>query len=254
MKLPEKMRLQRMIALSSEMSRRVAEEAIAGGYVTVNGLVVTAPGTTVNPLSDVVHLRGRKLEISTRRTYLAYHKPKGQIVTKSDPEGRPTIWKDLAKWKDRLNAVGRLDFDSEGLLLLSDDGDFINLLTHPRHEIWKTYRVWIRGELGAADISELKNGIELDDGKTLPANVKIIRAEENNSFVEICIREGRNRQVRRMLEAIGCHVRSLKRTAVGPVKIGRLKAGQWRELKPDEVEKLISMAKGIKRSTVQKPM
>lgn len=254
MKLPEKMRLQRMIALSSELSRRAAEEAIGRGEVTVGGVVVTALGTTVNPLTDIVCLKGKKLDISTRRTYLAYHKPKGQIVTKSDPEGRPTIWKDLAKWRDKLNAIGRLDFDSEGLILLSDDGDFINLLTHPRHEIWKTYRVWIKGKLNAAGIGELKNGVELPDGKTLPANVKIIRAEENNSFIEICIREGRNRQVRRMFEALRCYVRSLKRTAVGPVKIGRLKPGQWRELKPDEVQKLIFMAKGSRKTDVQKPM
>lgn len=254
MKLPEKMRLQRMIALSSELSRRSAEEAIVGGGVTVNGVVVTLLGTTVNPLTDVVCLKGRKLEISTKRIYLAYHKPRLLMVTKSDPEGRPTIWKDLVKWKDRLNAVGRLDFDSEGLILLSDDGDFINLLTHPRHEIWKTYRVWIKGKLDAAGIGKLKTGMDLDDGRTLPATVKIIRAEENNSFIEICIREGRNRQVRRMFEALGCYVRSLKRTAVGPVKIGRLKPSQWRELKPDEVQKLVSMAKGVKKPIVQKPM
>lgn len=241
MKLPEKIRLQRMIALSSDLSRRAAEEAISRGEVSINGNVVTEPGITVNPFVDRVCLKGRLLCIVTKRKYLAYHKPKGFLVTKSDPFGRPMIWDRLKEWKGKLNAVGRLDFDSEGLILLTDDGDFINRLTHPRHEIWKTYRVWVRGEPSPKGLELLKNGVRLEDGKTLPARVSVKRMDEDNSLIEISIREGRNRQVRRMFAAIGCPVRSLERIAIGPVKLGRLKSGEWRELRSDEVRKLKQM-------------
>jgi len=241
MKLPEKMRLQRMIALASDLSRRAAEEAISKGEVSVNGTVVTELGTTVDPRNDRVKLKGCELHVSVRRRYLAYHKPKGVIVTKSDPQGRPTIWDSLKDLKGQLNTVGRLDFDSEGLIFLSNDGDFINKLTHPRHEIWKTYRAWIRGELSPKNMILLKDGVMLKEGKTLPARVRVLRSEENNSLIEISIREGKNRQVRRMFEEIGYHVRSLERIAIGPVKLGQLKVGKWRELKSDEVKKLMAI-------------
>ncbi len=243
MKLPQRMRLQRMIALSSELSRRAAEQAIERGDVTVNDEVVTKLGSLVNVYTDIVKLKGQKLIISTKRRYLAYHKPKHMIVTKSDPEGRPTIWDDLKDFKKSLNTIGRLDFDSEGLILLSDDGDFINKLTHPKHEIWKTYRVWVKGRPSNDDIAKLKHGVQIPGGKTLPATVKVHSREANNSLLEISIREGKNRQVRRMFEAIGYMVRSLKRISIGPVKLSRLAAGKWRELRPDEVQALISMSK-----------
>lgn len=142
-----------------------------------------------------------------------------------------------------MNSVGRLDFDSEGLILLSDDGDFINLMTHPRHGIWKTYRVWVKGEPSPGDLALLKSGVRLKDGTTLPARVRMVKSEANNSLLEISVREGRNRQVRRMFDEIGCPVKYLKRIAIGPVKVGRLEPGKWRQLKPDEVRKLIEMAK-----------
>lgn len=237
------MRLQKMIALSSELSRRSAEKAIADGRVNVNGKVETTLGTTVDPRTDFVSLDGKQLKISVKRHYIAFNKPRNVLVTKSDPQGRPTIWEYMETWKESLNSVGRLDFDSEGLLLLTDDGDFLNKLTHPKHEIWKVYRARIKGVPSETAMKKLQNGIELDDGKTLPAKTKRIDEGDENALIEIGIREGRNRQVRRMFDAINCPVIRLRRVAVGPVKLGRLKVGEWRHLKADEVLKLLSEAR-----------
>lgn len=233
--LPEKMRLQRMIALSSELSRRAAEEAIRRGEVTVNGSVATELGTTVDPSKDHVTLKGQLLKIGIHCHYLAFNKPRGVLVTKGDPHGRPTIWSYLGDRKKSLNSVGRLDFDSEGLLLLTDDGDLLNRLTHPRHEIWKTYLVRVNGEPDAHDFTRLKEGVMLKDGKTLPAKVCRVDHGDPNALIEISIREGRNRQLRRMFDAIGHPVTRLKRTSIGPVKLGRLKAGEWRPLRHSEL-------------------
>jgi pseudouridine synthase len=142
-----------------------------------------------------------------------------------------------------LNAVGRLDSDSEGLILLSDDGDFINAMTHPRHEVWKIYKVWVRGRPSHEDMKRLEGGIEFEGEKALPAKARAIRLGDNNSLIEVSIREGKNRQVRKMCDAIGCPVRSLKRIAIGPVRLGKLLSGKWRELKPQEVLRLISISK-----------
>lgn len=232
------MRLARLIALSSELSRRAAEKAIEAGDVTVNDQVVTVLGTVVDPATDRVALKGVALSLSPRRNYLAFHKPRGCLVTKSDPQGRPTIWDHLEGWKGKLNAVGRLDFDTEGLLLLTDDGDFLNRLTHPRHEIWKTYRVRVKGEPRPEKMRLLQDGVVLKDGKTLPARVRRVDQGDPNALIEIAIREGKNRQVRRMFEAIRHPVTRLKRMAVGPVRLGSLKPGQWRPLKPREIADL----------------
>lgn len=236
------MRLARMIALSSELSRRGAEKAILAGEVEVNGEVVTSPATVVDPSTDRVFLCGKSLTIAKERTYLAFHKPRGFIVTKSDPEGRPTIWDALPEWRGKLNSVGRLDFDSEGLLILTDDGDFVNRLTHPRHEIWKTYRVHVKNLPDDASLLRLREGVLLSDGVTLPARVR--RVDSAGAVVEISIREGRNRQVRRMFEEIGFPVQRLKRTAVGPVKLGALAVGAWRLLEPGEIAGLQEESEG----------
>ena len=183
------------------------------------------------------------LSLKTVRTYLAFFKPHNTMVTKSDPEGRPLIWDILPGLKEKLNSVGRLDFDSEGLIILTDDGDFINLLTHPRHEVWKTYSARVKGEPSQADLDLLKKGVELSDGPTIPARVRRIDEGGGNALIEISIREGRNRQVRRMFDAIGCPVIRLRRIAIGPVKLGRLTPGKWRTLKSFEVDGLRSGAK-----------
>jgi 23S rRNA pseudouridine2605 synthase len=244
MNLPEKMRLQRMIALSSSLSRRAAEAAISSGDVTVNGEVITQLGTSVDPLRDQVSLKGTPLRITSKRTYIAYFKPRNVMVTKADPEGRPTIWDGLEAWRDKLNSVGRLDFESDGLLLLTDDGHFLNLLTHPRHEIWKVYRARVKGELTSTEIAKLRDGLDLNDGRTLPARVKRVDKGGPNPLIEISIREGRNRQVRRMFDALEHPVIQLRRVAIGPVKLGRLTVGKWRHLKGSEVTALMGIAKG----------
>ncbi len=227
-----------MIALSSELSRRSAEIAIKRGEVTVNGRVVSELGTTVNPHRDKVCLKGRPLSFKVRRNYLAYFKPRNVLVTKSDPKGRPTIWDGLKEWRDKLNSVGRLDFDSDGLLLLTDDGDFLNLLTHPKHEIWKTYRVRVKGEPSEEDLRHLQEGVKLREGRTLPAKAMRVDKGGPNALLEIAIREGRNRQVRRMCSAVGYPVIKLRRIAIGPVRLGSLKMGLWRHLKVQEVSEL----------------
>ena len=236
------MRLARMIALSSELSRRAAEKAITAGEVIVNGYVITELGTSVNIKNDVVSLRGVKLRITNEAIYLVYNKPRLKLVTKSDPEGRELIWDDLPEFKRRCNSVGRLDYDSEGLLIITDDGDFLNMLTHPKHEIWKTYRVRLKGTPTNPDLEKLKNGVVIDGRRTLPAKLRQFDREGDNAVFEISIREGRNRQVRKMFEAVGYPVSRLKRLAVGPVKLGRLGLGRWRSLTESEISTLKALA------------
>lgn len=228
-----------MIALATEYSRRAAEKVIEEGHVTVNGEIVTALGTTVDPNKDSVCVHGKPIRITAQRRYIAFFKPHGELVTKSDPHGRATIWEHFADWKGTLNSVGRLDFDSEGLLLLTDDGDFLNRMTHPRHEVWKTYHVRVKGEPTSDGFAKLRDGVMLSDGKTLPARIKRIDKGDENALIEISIREGRNRQVRRMCDAVGCPVIRLRRVSIGSVKLGRMKAGSWRFLRGDEVQSLI---------------
>lgn len=232
------MRLQKLIALTTELSRRAAEEAIAKGCVTVNGEVVTVMGTTVDPAKDKVCFRGRPLRAPERFQYLAFYKPRRVLVTKNDPEGRPTIWEYMESWKGKLNSAGRLDFDSEGIILLTNDGEMLNALTHPRHEIYKVYEAKVRGVPTKETIEKLKDGVRLDDGKTLPALVRVMSIKESNAWIEISIREGRYRQVRRMCEAVGHEVLKLKRVSVGPIRLGRMRAGEWRFLSRKEVDSL----------------
>lgn len=246
MALPRTMRLARMIALASELSRRAAEKAISSGQVMVNGKVISALGTKVDPVADRVCLRGRPLRIKAEQHYLAFYKPRNILVTKRDPKGRHTIWDHLKEWKASLNSVGRLDFDSEGLLLLTDDGDFLNALTHPRHGVWKVYHVRVKGVPCAAGLGCLRDGVALEDGRTLPARVKRIDRGDPNALIEIGIREGRNRQVRRMFARIGCPVTRLKRVAIGSIKLGRLRPGRWRHLRQDEVSELLKQAKSVR--------
>lgn len=238
------MRLNRWIALASELSRRAADEAIAGGEVGVNGVVVTTVGTTIDPRADKVSLRGHALRSPREHVYLIFHKPRGYLVTKSDPQGRPTIWKLLEHHEKKLNAVGRLDYDSEGLLLLTNDGDFLQRMIHPRHELWKRYRVKVSGKPDEKALADLRKGIKLTDGTTLPAKVELgKKREEGCGWLEIQIREGRKRQIRRMCKAVGLPVVALRRVGIGPLKIGRLKAGEWRKLRPGEVQSLVDACK-----------
>lgn len=189
--------------------------------------------------ADRVTLHGRPVEPVTRFHHLALHKPAGVVVTARDPEGRTTVF-DLLRDSGarRLIAVGRLDAATTGLLLLTDDGELANRLAHPRHKVPKEYLAVVAGIPGERDLRALREGVELEDGRTLPAQAELVAAGRAQARVRLVIREGRNRQVRRMLEAVGHPVRQLERTGFGPVRLGRLRPGGWRKLRPEELESL----------------
>ena len=233
------MRLNRLIAQCSSLSRRSADQAILDGRIQVNGELCKEPAVQVQAGRDYVRLDGKVLKSPQHYTYILFNKPAQTLVTKSDPKERNTIWDYLGeKWKQKLNSAGRLDYDTEGLLLLSDDGMFLQQISHPKYELWKVYHAKVRGVPPKAVLEKLANGVKLEDGTTLPAKVSIDRKLENYTWVEISIREGKNRQVRRMLEAVGYPAIKLKRIAIGPLKIGILRTGKMRFLRIHELEKL----------------
>jgi len=206
--------------------------------VRVNGRVPPESGLLVED-ADHVTLNGRPVAPLVRFHYVALNKPAGVVVTARDPESRLTVF-DLVKdsGAPRLFAVGRLDVATTGLLLLTDDGELANRLAHPRHKVPKEYQAIVAGIPGERDLRALREGIELEDGRTLPADVELLGASRGMSRVRLVIREGRNRQVRRMLEAVGHPVRQLERTGFGPVRLGRLRPGGWRKLRPEELDAL----------------
>lgn len=233
-------RLHKILARSTTLSLRRAESAIAAGEVTINGKVVTKLGTIADPARDSIKWNGKRVELSEKKFYLIYNKPKSCLVTKSDPEGRKTVWDDLAKYKDQVNAVGRLDYDSEGLLILTNDGELINRLTHPKHEIKKVYYVKVRGFPTIIDLNKLKFGLKFRGVRYRPAEAKIKSKTEKHTWVEMIISEGKNRQVRMMFDAIGFPVLKLRRIAIGNLGIRRLKSSEYRHLSAKEVRELKS--------------
>lgn len=232
-------RLNRFLARSGVASRRAADELIASGRVLVNGRRPPAEGTLVDPERDRVTFDGRTVEPVTEHVYLAVNKPAGVMVTASDPQHRTTVFDLLGEYAGRrLFAVGRLDYETRGLLLVTDDGELANRLAHPRHKVAKEYVAVVRGVPGDRDLRALREGVELEDGRTQPAEVELLGSARGVSDVRVVIREGRNRQVRRMLDHVGHEVRALRRTAFGPVRLGRLREGGYRKLRPDEVAAL----------------
>ncbi len=233
-----KKRLQKILSELGIASRRKAEELILQGTVTVNG-EVAAIGMKADPETDYIKVAGKLVsgprQRGIQKVYLMFHKPKGVVTTLSDPEGRPAVKDYLKEVRYRVFPVGRLDFDSEGLLLLTNDGDFANAVLHPSREVHKTYLVKIKGDLEEDEAEKLRRGVKLEDGITLPAKVKRIRKSENNSWIEMTIREGRKRQIRRMLEKVGHPVMKLKRVSVGGLKLRDLRPGELRELTPEEL-------------------
>ncbi len=213
----------------------------------VNGRVAPETGLLVEPEADQVTLHGRPVQPVQRFHYVALHKPRDVVVTARDTQDRPTVF-DLVRdtGAARLFAVGRLDAATTGLLLLTDDGELANRLTHPRHEVPKEYVALVTGVPGERDLRALRDGVELADGRTLPAEAELVGTGRGLSRVRLVIREGRNRQVRRMLDAVGHPVRELVRTAFGPVRLGRLRPGGWRKLRPGELEAL-RRAAGVDR-------
>jgi len=236
-----KQRLHKILAASTKLSRRAAEKAIEAGEVKVGGHLVKKLGTLADPFQETITWKGKKVRPPQEMIYIAYHKPKRRLVTKSDPEGRPTIWGDLRQYKDKINTVGRLDYDSEGLLLLTNDGELINRLTHPSHEVVKIYQVKIQGEPSRESIEQLRNGIRYHGINYAPAEVKIVSRADSNTWVEFRISEGKNRQLRNMVDAIGHRAQKLKRLSIGPIKLGALRPGEWRVLRRSEREALYKL-------------
>ncbi len=233
----EEIRLQKYLALCGIASRRVAETMILQGRVSVNGLVITELGTKVRQ-QDVVLADGKRAIPEDCKYYIMLHKPTGVLCSSRDDRGRTCVVDLVQGIPARLYPVGRLDYDTSGLLLLTNDGEFMQKLTHPSFEIWKTYEALVKGTPTEADCRSFAEGLELEDGRTLPAVLDVVRYKGNNAVVEVLLREGRNRQVRRMLEKIGHPVLSLKRSKIASLELGNLKEGAWRMLRPDDFDAL----------------
>ena len=232
------MRLQKYMALCGVASRRASEEMIAAGHVCVNGRTVTEMGVQVDEERDRVTVDGAPIRLEEEKHYLAYYKPVGEVTTVSDPEGRATVMDKFRDYPVRLYPVGRLDYDSEGLLLLTNDGDMMNSLLHPSHEVNKTYLARVSSRLEDESVRRLRQGVTLDGRLTSPAQVRVVRYETFDTVVLVTIHEGRYRQVRRMFEAMGHQVVSLRRVGFGPIQLGDLPRGQWRRLTDAEVRRL----------------
>ena len=231
-------RLQKYLAEAGVASRRKCEELMLQGRVEVNGVQVTELGTRVNA-EDVVKVDGKPVKQEGKKIYIILNKPVGYITTAKDQFSRRTVLDLIEGVNERIYPVGRLDYDTSGLLLLTNDGDLAYRLTHPSRETDKVYQVKINGNLNDGQIQALKSGIRLeDDFKTSAAKIKIIERSETGSVVEITIHEGKNRQVRRMFEAVGHTVLKLKRISTGPLQLGNLEEGKWRYLTQDEVKGL----------------
>jgi 23S rRNA pseudouridine2605 synthase len=231
------MRLQKYLAMQGVASRRKCEELIVGGHVDVNGKPVLVLGTKIDPERDTVAVDGERIK-ATRRFYVALHKPKGVVCTAFDPAGRPRAIDLVADVPVRLFPIGRLDADIEGLLLLTNDGDFAQQVAHPRFEVEKTYRITVKGEPDGAALEKLRTGIWLAEGKTTPARIHVLRKTREATTFTLAIPEGKNREVHRMLARVGLPVTRLLRDQVGPVRLGTLKRGEWRLLTSFEIEAL----------------
>lgn len=245
-------RLHKLIAASGLASRREAEQWIAAGRVCVNGERVTEQGQLVDPGTDRIEVDGRPLPAAAEHVTYAFYKPRNVVVARRDPQGRPIIYDYLARIKTLVHPVGRLDFDSEGLLILSNDGDLIERLSHPRGEITKTYQVKVKGRVEPRQLRQLEEGIELEDGPAQARRARCFKQNPNNSWLEIVVAEGRNRLVRRMCEHIGHPVLRLKRVAVGRFQLGTLQAGDHRQLTRSEIRQLQEL--GITRGTGKEPV
>lgn len=233
-------RLQKFLSECSVASRRKSEQLILEGRVYVNGKKASL-GDKVNPKKDVVTVNGKKVPQVKEKYYIMLNKPRGYVTTMSDELGRKCVKELVEDVGAVVYPIGRLDRDSEGLLLLTNDGEFANHIMHPSKHISKTYRVTVRSSVSAEQIEKLSDGaIVIDEREVLPAEIYVLEKSETRSVLQMTIFEGRNRQIRKMCEAVGLEVARLKRTAVGSVKLGMLRTGDWRELSEDEIKKLSS--------------
>lgn len=237
----EELRLQKYLANCGIASRRKCEEHIIEGKVQVNGKVVTELGTKVNPEKDSIKFEGKEVKENKKLVYILLNKPIGYVTTVDDQFNRDTVL-DLVKVKERIVPVGRLDMYTSGALILTNDGDFVYKVTHPKHEINKTYTVTLKGIIQNREVEQLRNGIQIEDYITKPAKVKILKTdiEKDISRLEITIHEGKNRQVRKMCEAVGRKVLALHRSKIGNIGVKDLELGKWRYLTTKEVAQFIN--------------
>ncbi len=234
------MRINKYIAESGICSRRAADKLIEEGLVKVNGKVCKELGRDINVYNDTVVVDGKKAVLLSSNTYIMFNKPKGCVTSSSDDRGRKTVF-DYIKTNKRLFSVGRLDYDTEGLLILTDDGDLAYKLTHPSHEIDKTYILTVEGQVKEGDLAVLRNGVEIDGIKTKPCKIKFLDFSEGLSKIEITIHEGRNRQIRKMFESKGYNITFLRRVSIGDLKLGGLGRCMYRPLNDNEIDYLKKM-------------
>ncbi len=237
--MEDKVRLQKVLAACGVASRRKAEELIVQGSVKVNGKTAQL-GDKVDPQKDKITVKGRRISSAAKNKYyyIMLHKPRGYVTTMQDERGRKCVAELVKDVPARVYPVGRLDRESEGLLLMTNDGDFANKVTHPAQHVAKVYRVTVRPGITKEQVEEMTSGIVIDGRKTQPCDVHVIKREAERVVLEVILREGRNRQIRKMCEKLGLEVARLKRTQIGQVKLGMLPQGKWRDLSPDEVKRL----------------
>ncbi len=248
--MAEKVRIQKALSDAGITSRRAAERLIEQGRIKVNGRLCEI-GQQIDPTRDSVMIDGKTVELAVKgrkKWYIALNKPRGYVTTMSDELGRRCVTELVRDIPDRIYPIGRLDRNSEGLLLMTNDGEFANMVMHPRGGIEKTYRVTVQSEVTEEQLVKLASGVELDGVTTLPAIVNVIAKEEGRTVLLMTIREGKNRQIRRMCEDVGLEVARLKRVVEGPVRLGMLKPGAWRELTANELKQLRAMSAGIRKS------
>lgn len=227
-------RLQKIISAAGITSRRAAEELIVAGRVTVNGQTITELGAKADPATDLIMVDGKAVKPAETLYYVLLHKPAGYVTSLKDPQGRQLVTELVKDIGARLFPVGRLDYNSEGLLLLTNDGAWANRLMHPRHQVDKEYHVRVRGKVDPQQIKRLNDGVELEDGPVSGATVRLLKADQSNDWLSVTIREGRNRQVRRMCAAVGLSVVRLRRIRYGSLTLGGLKPGEYRQLTTEE--------------------
>ena len=233
-------RLHKIIASAGIASRRKAEELIKQGKVTVDGQVVTQMGLRLDPEQHEIAFEGKSISSHTQKIYLLLNKPKGYVTTLHDPQGRPEVTKLLKEIKTRVFPVGRLDIDTEGALMLTNDGDLAQRILHPSYEVNKTYIARVQGRPSKENLSRLEKGIELEGRKTWPARIRVVAGKPGSTSIEITIHEGKKRQVRKMFEAIGHPVQALKRTAYGNLKLANLPLGKYRFLTAKDLKLIFS--------------
>ncbi len=236
----EEIRLQKYLAECGIASRRKSEEYILQGKVKINGKIITELGTKINPIKDKIEFENKEIKKEEKYVYILLNKPIGYVTTANDQFNRDTVL-DLVKVKERIVPVGRLDMYTSGALILTNDGEFVYKVTHPKHEINKTYTVTIKGIIKNEEVEQLRKGVKIDDYTTKPAKVKILKtdAEKNISRIEITIHEGKNRQVRKMCEAIDKKVLALHRSKIGNISVKDIKIGTWRYLKEIEIKNIL---------------